>query len=87
VDSAAEHGSPNITSPHKQTILIISIADFVTSNIDMYADAPLDFALVHDVVRQTSLTEADLQDYQDNFLDSIADDKLFLECKSLFNIN
>ena len=87
VDSAAEHGSPNITSPHKQTILIVSIADFVTSNIDLYSDAPLDFTLVHDVVRQTSLTAADLQDYQDNFVMSLSDDKLFLECKSLFNLN
>ncbi len=87
VDSAAEHGSPNITSPHKQTILIVSIADFITSNIDLYSDAPLEFSLFHDVVRQTSLTEADLQVYQDNFIDSLSDDKLFLECKSLFKIN
>lgn len=87
VDCAAEHGSPNITSPHKQTILIISIADFITSNIDLYSDAPLEFSLFHDVVRQTSLTETDLQDYQDNFVESLADDKLFLECKNLFKLN
>jgi putative nucleotidyltransferase with HDIG domain len=87
VDTAAEHGSPNITSPHKQTILIISIADFVTSNIDLYSDAPLDFEIFRDVIRQTAMTEANLQEYQDNYLASLAEDKLFLECKSLFNLN
>jgi len=87
VDSAAEHGSANITSPHKQSILIISIADFITSNIDLYAESPLDFSLLHSVLRQTSITEEVAREYQDTFLDTIAEDKLFLECKSLFNIN
>lgn len=86
VDSAAEHGSANITSSHKQTILIISIADFVTSNIDLYDDSPLDLSLLHRVLRQTNITEDIVQEYQSSFLDTIAEDKLFQECKSLFKI-
>ena len=86
VDCAAEHGSANITSPHKQTILIISVADFVTSNIDLYSEAPLDFSLLYSIVRQTSLKEKDVEEYQTSFLESLSDDKLFLECKSLFNL-
>ncbi len=86
VDSAAEHGSANITSSHKQTILIISIADFVTSNIDLYDDSPLDLSLLHAVLRQTNITEEIVQEYQSSFLDTIAEDKLFQECKSLFKI-
>ncbi len=86
VDSAAEHGSANITSTHKQTILIVSVADFVTSNIDMYIDRPLEFSLLHDILRQTSLTENDLEVYQAGFLDELTSDPLFRECKSLFKI-
>ncbi len=86
VDSAAEHGSANITSPHKQAILFISIADFITSNIDLYAESPLDFSLLHSILRQTSLTEAAVLQYQNNFLETLSEDKLFLECKSLFNL-
>ena len=86
VDTAAEHGSANITSPHKQTVLIISIAEFITSNLDLYKDSPLDFALIHDILRQTSLTESDLNEYQTGFIDSLSNDKLFQECRSLFHI-
>lgn len=86
VDCAAEHGSANITSPHKQTILIISVADFVTSNIDLYSEAPLDFSLLYSIVRQTSLTEKDVEEYRNNFLESLSQDRLFLECKSLFSL-
>jgi putative nucleotidyltransferase with HDIG domain len=87
VDSAAEHGSPNITSPHKQTILIVSIADFITSNIDLYSDEPLGLEIFRDVIRQTTLSEKELVEYQENFLDTLTGDKLFQECKSLFNLN
>ena len=86
VDSAAEHGSANITSPHKQPILIVSVADFVTSNIDLYTDQPLEFSLLRDVLRQTSLTEEDLVAYQEGFMDELIDDPLFRECKSLFQV-
>lgn len=87
VDSAAEHGSANITSPHKQSILIISVADFVTSNIDLYVDSPLDFSVLHAILRQTSLTEEDIREYQEHFVESLAGDRLFQECKSLFSLN
>jgi HD-like signal output (HDOD) protein len=33
-DCALEHGANNITSPHKQLIIIVSTADFLTSNWD-----------------------------------------------------
>jgi len=86
VDSAAEHGSANITSVHKQMILVVSIADFITSNIDLYSESPLGFALLYDILRQTSLSEETARQYQDNFVESLSGDKLFLECKTLFKI-
>ena len=87
VDTAAEHGSPNITSSHKTAILLVSMADFVTSNIDLYKDNPLDVDVVRDILRQTSLKESDLSVYHTSFVDSLSEDKLFQECKTLFQIN
>ena len=81
-----EHGSPNITSKHKQTILLISAADFVTSNIDLYTAAPLPFDLMRDTYIQTALKEDDLSFYQTDFLDTLKKDELFLECQSLFGL-
>ena len=86
VDAASEHGSPNITSPHKQTILLVSIADFLTSNIDLYDVNPLNIELLDDIVKQTSFTQAALSEFSATFLDDLQTDQLFTECKNLFKI-
>lgn len=86
VAAAREHGSGNITSEHKQVILIVSAADFVTSNLDLYVDDPLDTALMEDVVRQTALTGDDLDYYLSEFPEVIRDDHLFQECQNLFEL-
>ncbi len=85
VDAAEEHGSASITSRHKQIILFVSVADFFTSNIDLYADAPLDLELMNDVLRQTSLKQEDIEYFASGYLDAIRDDPLFAECENLFS--
>ena len=71
IDSAKEHGSPNVTSEFKQIILLISISDFLTSNIDTHVEAPLDVKLLDDIMRQSSLTYEDLGYYTGEFLEKM----------------
>ena len=85
VDSALEHGSANVTSPHKQIILTVSIADFITSNLSLYTE-PLPYDLIRDILRQTSLTDDDLRYYEHEFMDELQQDKLCQECTSLFGL-
>lgn len=87
VDAALEHGSANVTSPHKQIILAVSVADFVTANMDYHSDAPLSNNLIRDILRQTSLTEADLRYYETDFMAELQKHKLCQECGSLFGIS
>lgn len=86
VHAALEHGSPNITSSHKQVVLLVSVADFVTSNIDIYTESPLPLSLMRDVYIQTGLREEDLLFYQNEFLGSLREEPLFNECQTLFNL-
>ena len=87
IDSAREHGSPNVTSEFKQIILLISVSDFLTSNIDTYVEAPLDVKLLDDIMRQSSLTYEDLGYYTGEFLEKLGEDPLFNECRTLFKID
>ncbi|MBT3272778.1 MAG: HDOD domain-containing protein [Spirochaetales bacterium] len=87
VDTAAEHGSANVTSSHKTAILLVSAADFVASNIDLYKNNPLEPSVIRDILRQTSLKESDISEYQTSFINSLGKDQLFQECKTLFQIS
>jgi putative nucleotidyltransferase with HDIG domain len=86
VDSALEHGSANITSNNKQLILIVSIADFITSNIDLYSDSPLDVHLMDDIVRQSNVTPEQIAFMSTEFQESVKQDPLFTECQTLFRL-
>lgn len=84
VDATLEHGSPNITSPNKQIILIISVADFLTSNIDLYTENPLSIDLIQDITKQTTIPHASLDNFSDQFMEQIKTDEHFQECQRLF---
>lgn len=87
IDAASEHGSPNITSSHKKSILIISVADFLASNIDLYHDNPIDIEVMRDILKQTNIEDAVLIEIQESFLETIKEDPLFQECQSLFKLS
>ncbi len=86
VAAAEEHGTANITSSNKKAVLLISIADFLTSNTDIYAKHPLDVGLMEDIVRQTSMNGEDVDYYQNSFIEDVREDPLFNECRALFQI-
>ena len=86
VDTALEHQSLNITSPHKAVIFIVSTADLVAELIRIGSlDEESDRLLV-ELIQRTELTENDIQYYKSSFISDMQKDTLFLECRSLFGL-
>jgi len=86
VDTAREHQSLNITSPHKALIFIVSTADLVGELIRVGSlDAGSD-QLLAELIQRTELRDSDLQYYKTAFMADMQKDFLFLECRSLFGI-
>ena len=86
VDAALEHGSANITSINKQLVLIVSIADFVTSNTDLYVESPLDIHLMDDIIRQSTLDYEQIRFFGEEFPIKVQEDPLFTQCQTLFQV-
>jgi putative nucleotidyltransferase with HDIG domain len=86
VDTAREHQSLNITSPHKATIFIVSAADLVEQLIRVgVLDGDSD-RLLAELIERTELTDKDIEYYKSSFMGDMRTDPLFLECRSLFGI-
>ena len=86
VDSAREHQSLNITSAHKASIIIVSIADLVAEIIRVGGIDPAGEQLLLDLLQRTDLINDDLEYYKTSFMADLQKDLLFLECRSLFGI-
>lgn len=85
-DTALEHGNNNIVSEHKQTIIFVSTADFMASNIDILKNNPKDFQLLDPYLPFLSLDRAQLEAFQNAYMDTLSKDKLFQECHELFSL-
>jgi len=83
-DAALEHGNNNITSEHKQVIILVSTADFLASNLDFLKDSPHPLALLQPYLPFLGLTLPQLEEFQATCLDRLAKDKLFQECRGIF---
>lgn len=86
-DVAHEHGNNNITSQHKQVIILVSTADFLASNLSLLKDRPKDLNLLIPYLPFLGLGLDALATIQAEFMGQLSQDKLFLECQDLFNIN
>lgn len=75
-DVAREHGQTNITSEHKQTILLVSLGSFIASNVGpRNRSHPL--GLVEHMVPYLGLSLTTLREFQESCLDARARDPLF----------
>jgi len=86
-DTAHEHGNNNITSEHKQVIILVSTADFLASNLSLLKDNPKDLNLLQPFLPFLGLSIAALAVIQGEYMGQLNQDKLFLECQDLFNLN
>ncbi len=85
VDIAREHGSRNIVSPHKQTILVISIADLVVDRLGL-GFSKGNPALLDELLPVSPVNREDLDYYLGSYLADIRNDPLFQQCRELFGI-
>ncbi|MDC7125754.1 MAG: HDOD domain-containing protein [Spirochaetales bacterium] len=86
VDTAREHGSLNITSPHKTIILIVSAADLIAKYYSDELETDLDDTMFDAFLMRINLTEKDKDFYLNDFHDKLIEEPMFKECSSLFGL-
>jgi len=83
-DTAGEHSNTNIQSPHKEIIVIVSIADLLSS--ELYE---LDFSekirkSLDPYLKYSGIRLDQLKYFQENFTVEMKENPMFQECRSLF---
>ncbi|OQY33541.1 MAG: hypothetical protein B6241_07605 [Spirochaetaceae bacterium 4572_59] len=86
-DVAGEHGNANIQSTHKELIVLISIADILTSVLHEIEFSPEVQKYLHPFLLYSGLELKKLNYFQEQFMIDLKEDPLFQECRSLFRIN
>ena len=86
VDIAREHGGLNIVSPHKQIIMIISVAT-ILANLRGTELSDNDETRLSSFVSRLRLSESDVAYYHSQFRIDVQKEPLFRQCKEIFNIN
>ena len=85
-DSAGEHGMVNIQSPHKELVVIISIADLVSSELFGFEYSPEIQKKLEPFLKYSGITLDQLHYFQEEFMIEMKKDPLFQECRSLFRL-
>lgn len=86
VDCAMEHGESNIRSPHKQLVLIVTVASFIASNWVYFDDDPKPLSLLGAQLAQlpsSSLGPEGLDGYQSRYREELKKDAFYNECLAL----
>jgi len=86
VDSAGEHSNTNIQSPHKELIVIVSIADLLTSVLHELEFSSETRKALDPYLKYTGLKLEQLTYFQERFMVDMKENPLFQECKSLFRL-
>ena len=86
VDTAREHNSLNITSPHKTLIMIVSAADLISGHYSEDRLSETDDLMLSAFMTRLGLKEADTAYYISEFYNSLAEQPLFKECSNLFGL-
>jgi len=87
VDAAREHGMVNITSPHRLSVVTVSIADILSdeiSGIPLSDDKRKNMTTFR---AYAGVSETALSGYNAEYCASMQKDKLFQECKALFHFD
>lgn len=85
-DSAGEHGNVNIQSPHKELIVLVSIADNLSSVLHEFGFSDETKKDLDPYLKYSGLKLDQLSYFQDKFMIDMKNDPLFQECKSLFRL-
>lgn len=85
-DSAGEHAMVNIQSPHKELVVIISIADLVSSELFAIEYSPEIREKLNPFLKYSGIGIDQLAYFQEDFMIEMKKDSLFQECRSLFRL-
>jgi putative nucleotidyltransferase with HDIG domain len=85
-DIVLEHDSLHITSPHKTTILYVTVASLITESAGYGVFNTKKEDLLNKLAPHIALNEADVLLYKDHIMDILKNDSLFSECQSLFGL-
>ncbi|MBI9102864.1 MAG: HDOD domain-containing protein [Spirochaetales bacterium] len=85
-DSAREHGSLNIISPHKSMILLITAADIISTYLLSGKNSNYQKQILETIPKYTTLTLEKLSYYQEEYMSILEKAPLFIECRSIFQL-
>ena len=85
-DTALEHESLNITSPHKNLILTVTIGDLLAEKLGFGVFTSDKEELYRKTLPYTCLKSSDAEYYEKHFFDELKKDPLFHDCQTLFGI-
>ncbi len=82
-DTALEHGNNNITSTHKHVVVIVSVADFLSSNWFVLEANPKPISLLENYLTFLSISEQELDQYQTEYRALLQKDAMYIEFQNL----
>jgi len=85
-DTAGEHGNVNIQSPHKELIVIVSIADNLTSVLHELEFSDETGKALDPYLKYSGLRLEQLNYFLERFMVDMKVNPLFQECRSLFRL-
>jgi len=81
--AALEHGNENVTSTHKQVVVLVTIADFQASNWSFLAAAPKPLSLIASQLAYLGTDAATTEARQAGLRGRLEADPFYLECQNL----
>jgi HD-like signal output (HDOD) protein len=81
--AALEHGNANVTSTHKQVVILVTIADFIASNWFFLADTPKPLSLVGSQLEYLGTDEATIGVWETDLRGRLEADPFYRECQNL----
>lgn len=84
-DTAREYGLVNTTSEHKQTIILVTVADVLAGNLIYRSAAPQPLTQLSPWLPFLGGDLSSLEDLQAGILDRLTKDPLFQECRDIFH--
>jgi len=85
-ETAREHGNTNITSEFKQTVILVSVAGFLASNLEAKENA-LSLELLKPYLPFLGAELLALEEFQKTALEKVSADPLFADCRGIFSLN
>ena len=81
--AALEHGNANVTSTHKQVVILVTVSDFIASNWFFLAGSPKPLSLVGAQLEYLGTDEASIGMWEAELRGRLEADPFYRECQNL----